>query len=222
MSWVRIDDGMPEHPKIVGLTDTAFRMHISALCHCSRYLTDGVFTERAFRVMTANVPRSSRARAKRELILARVWVQTRDDDGTLGYEIHDYAEYQPTRADVLEQRQNTANRVARWRQKNQRGNVVTNASRNGAPIPSHPLPPNPRTAGEQENGDLEPLSPRDAGTNPRAQKHRTKAQRAHAVFVDRTKGLYHQWLAEDGADPETVAHQIRNAYPDIADEVLGA
>lgn len=220
MSWVRIDDAMPEHPKIVGLSDTAFRMHISALCHCSRYLTDGVFTERAFRAMTANVPRSSRARARKELILARVWVQTRDDDGTLGYEIHDYAEYQPTRAEVLEHRENTAKRVARWRQKTGRGNAVTNASSNG--VPSHPIPssPLPPQSGGTENEDLEPLTPREAGTNPRARNHTAKAKRAHAKFVARTKGLYQQWLDEPGADPQLVAHQIRQAYPDIADEVL--
>lgn len=36
MAWLRIDDGMMEHPKILGLTDREFRVHMNALCYTGR------------------------------------------------------------------------------------------------------------------------------------------------------------------------------------------
>ena len=43
MTWLRIDDAMVDHPKIIGLSDGAFRLHITALCYCARHLTDGTY-----------------------------------------------------------------------------------------------------------------------------------------------------------------------------------
>lgn len=40
-TYIRLHDGMPDHPKIAGLSDAAFRLQVEALCYCSRYLTDG-------------------------------------------------------------------------------------------------------------------------------------------------------------------------------------
>ena len=41
MSYALLDDGYPSHPKIVPLSDAAFRIHTSALCHVKRYRTGG-------------------------------------------------------------------------------------------------------------------------------------------------------------------------------------
>ena len=40
--YVRIDQGMPENRKIVGLSDAAFRVYIEAICWCSRQRSDGL------------------------------------------------------------------------------------------------------------------------------------------------------------------------------------
>lgn len=45
MGWVRLDDGFAEHPKIDALTDGAFRLHVAALGHAARHLTDGIVPE---------------------------------------------------------------------------------------------------------------------------------------------------------------------------------
>lgn len=44
MSWVKIDDRLPEHPKFFATScrDRALNLYIIALCYCSRNLTDGV------------------------------------------------------------------------------------------------------------------------------------------------------------------------------------
>ena len=39
--YIRVIDTMPEHPKIVGLSDGAFRTLVRLWCYCSRNYTDG-------------------------------------------------------------------------------------------------------------------------------------------------------------------------------------
>src|SRR5207249_2516115 len=41
VTWVRIDDSMPDNPVMAGLSDAAFRAWVESLCYCSRNLTDG-------------------------------------------------------------------------------------------------------------------------------------------------------------------------------------
>lgn len=36
MAWIRVDDGMMEHPKILALSDREFRAHMAALCYTGR------------------------------------------------------------------------------------------------------------------------------------------------------------------------------------------
>lgn len=41
MVWTTLDDGFPDHPKVLQLSDAAFRLHVAGLCYCNRLLTDG-------------------------------------------------------------------------------------------------------------------------------------------------------------------------------------
>jgi hypothetical protein len=88
MTWARFDDGFADHPKIVGLSDAAFRLHVTAICYVARHKTDG------------RVPKSAPfirlARAK-ELLQARVW----EDTEPAHYTIHDYLSYNPSASDLL-------------------------------------------------------------------------------------------------------------------------
>ncbi|GMV18383.1 MAG: hypothetical protein AMXMBFR56_66070 [Polyangiaceae bacterium] len=45
MSYALLDDGFPGHPKIVPLSDQAFRVHTTALCHVRRYRTGGFIAQ---------------------------------------------------------------------------------------------------------------------------------------------------------------------------------
>lgn len=108
MTWVRLDDTMPEHAKIAGLSNAAFRLHIEGLCYCARNLSDGAIPRTISK-------RMSTPRAASELVNAGVWRATES-----GYEIHDYTQYQPTREEVLDRRQKRAEAgrrgaEARWR-----------------------------------------------------------------------------------------------------------
>ena len=91
MPFLTLDDGFPDHPKVDGLTDSAFRLHVSGLFYASKQLTDGHIP--AHRVPRL-VPRF-RPRTAAELVERGLWVPTDD-----GYLIHDYLDWNRSRAQV--------------------------------------------------------------------------------------------------------------------------
>lgn len=107
MPWFKLDDSTYDHPKIVQLSDGAFRLWVTAGLYCARHLTDGQVSEATLRVL--------RAKAKHcdELWVAGLW--HRNPDG--GYDFHDWSDYQPSRAEVQVRRKATRERVARYRDK---------------------------------------------------------------------------------------------------------
>lgn len=97
MSWLKFDDHFDEHPKVVGLTDAAFRLSVRAIAYSSRNLTDGVLSEAAVRSLVGTKARAERLSA--ELVAAGLW-----EVATQGWQIHDYNDFQPTKDIVLERR----------------------------------------------------------------------------------------------------------------------
>ncbi len=95
-TYIRLHDGMPDHPKVVSLSDRAFRLYVEAMCWCSRYLTDGIVPTAAMKKMGAWSPA-----AISELADARLM----ENGSPGGWAIHDYTEHQRTSADVAEWRE---------------------------------------------------------------------------------------------------------------------
>lgn len=141
MSWVKVDDHMPRHPKFLGLDRDRLvcqGVWLDGMCYASAYLTDGF-------VPAAALEKGSERYAER-LVVAGLWDRVEG-----GYRIHDYLDYQPTKAQVTESRRKNAERQSRLR------NGATNASSNAAtdgeahaatnglvteprPVPSRPGP----------------------------------------------------------------------------------
>lgn len=99
MTWVRLDDSFPEHPKIARLGDTALAMFVVGLAYCNRNLTDGFIPNQVglgqLRYCDGNpVP------AIRELEKVGCW-----DKVPGGWQVHDYFDYQPSRESVLKDRE---------------------------------------------------------------------------------------------------------------------
>ncbi len=98
MAWVRLDDRFYDNPKIIGLSDQAVLLYISALCYSSGQLTDGFIPEKALRRIGW---RSDDLESDvTELVNAGLWEPT---DG--GYMIHDYLEYNPSREELEDLRE---------------------------------------------------------------------------------------------------------------------
>lgn len=120
MPYLLIDDGFTDNPKITGLSDKAFRLHMSALVYCARNLTDGAISEIALGLLGAN---SQIARPKRlvsQLENAGLWVRNGH-----GWNIHDYLDYNPSRAELQEKRQLARDRKRKQRNKSQGTSRVT-------------------------------------------------------------------------------------------------
>ena len=81
-TYIKLHDGICRHPKVVGLSDKAFRAYIEALCYCSEYLTDG-------EVVKSLATKMAPPRAWAELTTCGL-VDVTDS----GYEMHDYLEHQ--------------------------------------------------------------------------------------------------------------------------------
>ena len=130
MTWVRLDDGFSDHPKVAALSDAAFRAFVTALCYCNKNLTDGLVPALISKQITT---RKSLA----ELLAVGMF----ERDGS-NYRVHDYDQYQPSRESVISQRSATRERVSNWRgnrASNALGNGVTSDVGNGvsntAPVP---------------------------------------------------------------------------------------
>lgn len=90
-TYIRLHDGMPDHPKVVDLSHGAFRLYVESMCWSSRHLTDGVVPLAAMRKMYG-----WSAGALRELKDAALF-----ENGTPKVvSIHDYTEHQRTAAAV--------------------------------------------------------------------------------------------------------------------------
>jgi hypothetical protein len=98
MTWIKLNDNVPRHPKIAGLSHRAFRAWVNALCYASEFLTDGVLPV-AFLV---TVPR----KVQIELIDVGLWRS--DTDGTI--RVHDYLKHQNSKAHVERERRRNFDR----------------------------------------------------------------------------------------------------------------
>lgn len=85
--YIKVHHGMPEHPKVEGLSDAAFRLLVTTWCWCDRLNTDGA-------VLAASWRKRGTARARKELLdagLAEITPQ--------GVQMHDYLEHQRSAAE---------------------------------------------------------------------------------------------------------------------------
>jgi len=101
MAWIRIDDRMPYHPKVIGLSAEAFRLYVASLCYAGGHETDGFVPASALPVLWGT------ARTAAELERAGLWDRS---DG--GWSIHDYLQYNPSRADLEDARRRRSDAAA--------------------------------------------------------------------------------------------------------------
>jgi hypothetical protein len=101
MAWVRIDDGFPDHPKVLRIPleakPEALALQVLALCYSSRYLTDGKLPQHVVRVLLAGFPRAEEL--PKLMVDAGLWEH--DGQAAGDYVIHDYLEYNPSKRQVL-------------------------------------------------------------------------------------------------------------------------
>jgi hypothetical protein len=106
--YIRVDVLLPEHPKVEGLSDKAFRALVTLWCYCGRQRTDGAVTRKQWEAWPAKV--------RAELTAAGL-VRLVDIGG--GAAVHDFLEHQRSRDEIdeLSAKRSDAGRTgaaARW------------------------------------------------------------------------------------------------------------
>lgn len=91
MTWVKMDDRYPDHPKVAGLTDGAYRLWTTSIAYCSQHQTDGLVPESI--ITRWGVKHADRAAA--ELVSGGLWLSSAD-----GYEVANYLNWQRSRSEI--------------------------------------------------------------------------------------------------------------------------
>lgn len=206
MTWVKIDDHFNEHPKLAAVGPVGWGIWLAGLAYCNRNLTDG-FIPRAVAIgfggdwtVEAAEERDgvpgyvtwdiSRGTGMHGEDMDTSWVIDRLIEYGLwepvsgGYRVHDYDDYQPTKAEVL------AMRAAKAAAGQAGGRAAAKArAKAGAQAESNPVPvPVPVTSPSTTNGAdfMEPWMLYEERTKRRAtQKVRDWLEDLHARFSRR-------------------------------------
>ena len=115
--WLKLDVDFPDHPKVMNLSDGAFRLHVTGLCYASRYLTDGFLARPVVR-------RLGDIEVTGELVTSGLWEESGDGD----FRIHDFLLHQSSREKVEGLKEANRTRVAKFREKHESPKLLEVAS----------------------------------------------------------------------------------------------
>ena len=106
MAWFKVDDHLYSHPKWLSLPKGSRALWTTAGSWCAGQLLDGYIPAAVLPTLDGN------RREATALVEVGLW-EVADD----GWRFHDWAEYQPTRAAVIDRRKKSAERLRAWREK---------------------------------------------------------------------------------------------------------
>lgn len=177
MAWVRLDDAFPEHPKVLAVGEEAAWLYVCVLCYCNRHLTDGFLPAAAVPRLTGQ---KSPSRLTAKLVDAGLLDIVRD-----GFFVHDYLEYQMSKASIENERAGARERMAkvRERSKSVHPNTGPNVRANiagSAPYPNpNPSQDNPSSSSSSNgSGTARPPDDDDDRVNHAIEIHAAWAARS--------------------------------------------
>lgn len=99
--WAKLDDHYYDNPKILSVSIQARWIHTAAICWCAANLTDGRIPKRQAWKLGAEDENSRPGEWIQELVQANLF----EPSGPDAFRVHDYLAYNPSKAQVLEQRE---------------------------------------------------------------------------------------------------------------------
>ncbi len=107
VSWVKLDDKFTGHTKVLAAGPEAAWLHIEGLCYCAQQETDGVVLDNALAKLTQfSKPKAGKLAAR--LVEVGLW-----ERNGAGYVIHDYLDYNPSKASLEIKRKAARKRMAK-------------------------------------------------------------------------------------------------------------
>lgn len=146
MAWVRLDDKAMTHPKIVGLSDKAFRLWVWGLAYCQQHLTNGFIPVAAVTI--------AQIKTALELVKAMLW-----EPNDTGWLVHDYLDWNDSRELVAQKRLEAKARMALARERRSRELRVGALERTS---PEVPLGFGSSSVSSVSSGSLERKDPPDS------------------------------------------------------------
>lgn len=209
MSWGRIDDGAPTHPKFIQAGPLAFGFFWAGCCYANRHRTDGFIPTKAIFSILPGMRRGACVSTAVALVEAGLWEVKND-----GYQIHDFLKYNPSRAQHEEETAKAAERKARWRERH--GNGVRNAEGTAVERVPHTqthTQPKPKEARSKGNGVLSDADFLAA----------LKANPAYVgIDIDRELGKLDAWLMTPKGRGKTKSRQRIVNWLNGADRAVAA
>jgi hypothetical protein len=172
VAWIKVDDHFDEHPKLAAVGPVGWGVWLAGLAYCNRNLTDGFIP----RAVADSIGGRWRVYVPTEDGREQVWTISRssgmhgEDMDTAwvadllvqnglweevegGYRVHDYLDYQPSRAEVMASREADRKRKGIHKESGRNpGGIRAESGR----IPSAPNPdPNPNP---NPDPDPDPMS----------------------------------------------------------------
>lgn len=197
MPWARLEDGYFTHRKVADLSKDAKLVDLAAIAFSARELRDGELTRADVRIVAAQVDVGDPFAVAEELVTAGRWSRNER-----GYVIHDYLKYNPSRQQVLKEREAGAKRVAEWRANHPKPSRKRASSRNAVTTGEvHPAPdpdPGPVPGIETRNPDPD-SEPGDARATRESSESETERMRPPKNGVARAPmGVVSHHVAPNG------------------------
>ena len=151
MTWAKVDDRWPRHPKAIAVGPLGRDLYVCGLCYCNEHLTDGFIPDDAVATLALPGPGNHHNRftsvsvTLQKLLDAHLWERVQG-----GYRVHDYLDWNPTAERIRELRQKKKNRQDRWRR-----DASRDASRGAS-----------RDASQRDHDDAPRDASRDAAPTP--------------------------------------------------------
>jgi hypothetical protein len=203
MPWVKLDEAFPEHHKITAAGGDAGWLFVCALAYCNRNLTNGFIPD-------GIVGRLSDRRRPAELVRKLVGVGLLEPVKG-GWQIHDYLEYQTSRAKVEEERAKARDRMARIRGSSPEHSesVRPNNPRSSPRGSPYPIPiPIPIPIPSSSSSSTE------SGKGPSANGDEDDDRIVHAIEI------HAAWAARSADNPRSYGRTVtindrRDSVPDL-------
>jgi hypothetical protein len=222
MAWVRLSDDFYDHPRFQHVSALGVALYVAALAWCNRNATDGRISHRALcgllsfdgicltSGMTGRDATSDDALD--ELIESGLVVEDAGD-----YLIHDYLDYQPSRAEIEAKRDGSKQRMQKSRRL--RSSVVADdvsesssdvapdvAAQHGAKFARSSRAPKPKPINKEELSNESSKKARNSKKKPEisipedwspAESHRALAQKRHVNLSTEAEAFRAHALAHD-------------------------
>jgi 5-methylcytosine-specific restriction endonuclease McrA len=95
MPWLKVDDRVRTHPKVVMAGPDAAWFWFCGICYCREHLTDGFIPKMMLASLVPGVGPSAAKRHAATLVRVNLW---HNAEG--GYQVHDFLDWNPSRADI--------------------------------------------------------------------------------------------------------------------------